>query len=61
MDSGRVEEFENMMQTLRGAGLALFVGGTEDHKWAFGFVRQYQVYYNDGLNAQARVIVQGVV
>ena len=61
MHTSEVDAFENLMNSLRGAGLALFIGDTEDAKWAFGFVRNWQIYYQDGVYAQARVIVQGVV
>ena len=61
MHTSEVDGFENRMNELRGAGLALFVGDTEDSKWAFGFVRNWQIYYQDGVYAQARIVVQGVV
>ena len=61
MDVEEIESFENLMNSLRGAGLALFVGNTSNEGWAFGFVQEYQVYFNDGVVAEARIIVSGVV
>ncbi|MCY3986384.1 MAG: fibronectin type III domain-containing protein [Candidatus Dadabacteria bacterium] len=61
MHTSEIDGFENMINSLRGAGLALFIGDTIDYKWAFGFVRQSQVYYQEGIHAQARLIIQGVI
>ena len=59
----KVNEFSVLMQELRGGRRALWIGDPSDgiDGWIYGFYRDHQVYYDDGVFAHARITINGVV
>ncbi len=60
---GDLDKFATVMHEFRGGKRALWVGDYTAgvRGWAYGFARDWQVYYTDGIYARARIAVQGVV
>ena len=51
------------MKRLKGGRRALWIGDATAGVggWVYGWSRDYNIYYNDGVFARARIQVQGVV
>ena len=59
----KLSEFATTMHDLKGGKRGLFIGDVNQgsRAWAYGFARDWNVYWRDGTWARARLIVQGVV
>ena len=56
-------KFANQMKQFRGGKRALWIGDDAAgvRAWAYGYARDWQVYYSDGRFARIRLVIQGVV
>lgn len=59
----KVNEFANIMNQFRGGKAALWVGDTDQgaRAWTYGFARDWNLYFSDGVFARVRLVVQGIV
>lgn len=63
MRVGQISEFVQVMDRLRGGKRALWIGDPDIgvRAWSYGFARDWNIYYQDGVFARARLTIQGVV